>query len=169
MKIGLLADTHIPQVPGLPGAVLQAFQGVDLILHAGDVYHSTVLDQLETVAPVLTAWGNGDLGLESDSRVKLAQVVPVDGIRIGVVHCLTYPQLPLEKVFGDKVDVVVFGNSHLASISTRDGVLFVNPGSPTLPNYVGGRLGTVGFLEVEHGRARAWLLPLSDAEGVPPA
>lgn len=162
MKIGLLADTHVPQVATLPEAVLRAFQGVDLILHAGDVYDSAVLDELETVAPVLTAWGNGDLGLEADPRVKMAQVVPVDGIRIGVVHCLTYPQLPLERVFGGTVDVVVFGNSHLASISTRDGVLFVNPGSPTLPKYVGGRLGTVGFLEVEHGRAKAWLLSLSE-------
>lgn len=161
MRIGLLADTHVPQVAGLPEAVLRAFRGVDLILHAGDVYDSSVLDELEAVAPVLTAWGNGDLGLESDPRVKPAHVVPVDGVHIGLVHCLTYPAIPLERTFGSKVHVIVYGNSHRASISSQDGILLVNPGSPTLPRYIGGRLGTVGFLEVENGQPRAWLLPLS--------
>lgn len=48
MLIGLIADTHIRGVP-LPPQVLRAFQGVDLILHAGDIYSLDVLDQLEAL------------------------------------------------------------------------------------------------------------------------
>ena len=63
MLIGLISDTHI-RIPGhraglssltaeeLPSEVKVAFTGVDLILHAGDIYTLPVLDDLETVAPV---------------------------------------------------------------------------------------------------------------------
>ena len=61
MRIGLLADTHIPRdVKMLPPHVKVALDGVDLILHAGDIYLLTVLDELEAIAPVIAARGNGD-------------------------------------------------------------------------------------------------------------
>ena len=68
MLIGLLSDTHV-RLPGtrvelstltteeLPIQIRDAFSGVDLILHAGDIYSLPVLDKLETVAPVLAAEG----------------------------------------------------------------------------------------------------------------
>ena len=51
MRIGLVSDTHIPEVaPAIPGQIAQAFRVVDLILHAGDIYVSSVLDELEYIA-----------------------------------------------------------------------------------------------------------------------
>ncbi len=39
MRIGLLSDTHVPEVEKeLPPQVTKAFQGVDLILHTGDIF-----------------------------------------------------------------------------------------------------------------------------------
>ncbi len=56
MLIGLISDTHIPwAVKELPPEVGEAFRGVDLILHAGDIYSHAVLDELERIAPVLAA------------------------------------------------------------------------------------------------------------------
>ena len=53
MLIGLLSDTHIPDaVLGLPPELNRIFQDVDLILHAGDIFTSSVLDELESMAPV---------------------------------------------------------------------------------------------------------------------
>ncbi len=159
MKIALISDTHVPQVGPLPSQVLHAFAGSDLILHAGDVYIRKVLDELEFVAPVVAALGNGDLDLEGDRRVEQVQLLKIGGICIGLVHCLTYPQIPLETTFG-KVDVVVFGDTHEASIVTQEGVLFVNPGSATVPNLLTGRLGTVGFLEIGGDKPKAWIQQL---------
>jgi len=58
LLIGLISDTHIDYPSAsLPPQVKEAFQGVDLILHAGDIWIPSVLDDLETVAPVMAAWG----------------------------------------------------------------------------------------------------------------
>ena len=54
MKIGLVSDTHLPNIGhALPDQLLSAFDGVDLILHAGDVYSPECLDWLERIAPIL--------------------------------------------------------------------------------------------------------------------
>ena len=63
MRIGLISDTHIPEArPELWPQVFDAFRGVDLILHAGDVHELRVIDELEAVAPIYVARGNGDDG-----------------------------------------------------------------------------------------------------------
>ncbi|MBI2855425.1 MAG: metallophosphoesterase family protein [Chloroflexi bacterium] len=62
MRIGLIADTHIPEAgPELPAQVYRAFEGVDLILHGGDMHVIDVLDWLERVAPVLGRGGTGTI------------------------------------------------------------------------------------------------------------
>ena len=61
MRLGLIADTHIPEKrDDLPPQVYEVFQGVDLILHAGDMHIIDGLDWLESVAPVVGARGSGD-------------------------------------------------------------------------------------------------------------
>ena len=54
MRVGLISDTHSPAM-GVhpPEEVRRAFVGVDLILHAGDIYSSECLDWLEEIAPVV--------------------------------------------------------------------------------------------------------------------
>ena len=53
MRIGLLSDTRIPGVAAeVPPHVTRAFEGVDLILHAGGIQAARVLDWLERIAPV---------------------------------------------------------------------------------------------------------------------
>lgn len=161
MKIGLISDTHIPKATAaLPPQVFDLFRGVDLILHAGDVYAPSVLDELERLAPVLAALGNGDAGLEADPRVRRTHCLTVDGLTVGLVHGLAYPFLPITATFGRAVDVVVFGDTHVATIERADGVLLVNPGSPTLPNNLVGVPGTVGLLEIAHGQPQAQIVQL---------
>ncbi len=167
MRIGLVADTHIPRdAKSLPPHVKVALDGVDLILHAGDIYLSTVLDELETIAPVLAARGNGDRDL-SDPRVKDYLVLDLAGFKVGLTHTFyrETPLTPLGKVmeqeFGTPVDVIVFGDTHVVVLERCQDVLVVNPGSPTLPN---GRfeLGTVGLLEIVGGSVSARIVQLSE-------
>ncbi len=169
MRIGLISDTHIPSAgKELPPQVAKTFQGVDLILHAGDIHVLSVLDWLQAIAPVLAARGNGDRDLPADPRLKDTHVVEAEGLRIGLSHGLSLPEDPpwrplsriMEREFGGRVDVYVFGDTHVEAIETHDGVLMVNPGSPTLPHNLVGKLGTVGLLEIKDGIAEASIIQL---------
>jgi hypothetical protein len=62
--------------------------------------------------------------------------------------------------FGGPVDVIVRGSTHRAEIVTVKGVLIVNPGSPTFPDHRSACLGTVGYLDIDRGRARPSIVQL---------
>lgn len=175
MKIGLISDTHIPEAGDrLPEKIWEVFQDTDLILHAGDLHVLAVLDWLEDIAPVKAARGNGDEGIggrplvPEDPRILPAHVVHIQGIRIGLTHSIPLPEevswIPLAKtmdrLFGSPVDVIVFGDSHVDYIKQQDGVLLVNPGSPTLPYNLIGHIGTVGILEIDQGKVTPQIVPL---------
>lgn len=181
MRIGLIADTHI-QRPSerLPEAVLRALRGVELVLHCGDIYHLSCLDQLEALAPVLAVRGYPDPRAPDPRLAETVRVVEAGGVRIGMVHDIGWPgprikadlrlELPddeplpdvLRRKFGALVDVVAFGDTHEELVETHGGVLFVNPGSPTYPGvrHPLGELGTVAILEVVSGQARAQIVKL---------
>lgn len=167
MRIGLISDTHIPRdAKELPPHVEEAFRGVNLILHAGDIYLPRILDELEKIAPVLAARGNGDRDFPEDHRLKEVHTLDIGGFRVGLAHAIPYPPPPLPPVpiniegqFGGHADIVVFGDTHVAVVERQNGTLLVNPGSPTLPS---GRfeLGTVGLLEISEGMAEASIVDL---------
>jgi putative phosphoesterase len=182
VRIGLISDTHIPvAAKDLWPQVYEAFRGVDLIMHGGDLIVTDVLDWLEEIARVLAVEGNGDYtGFErsvrpTDPRLSEAKVLSLnveDGpLRIGLVHDFQMPEAPplrtlegqMQHYFSGRVDVIVRGSTHRAEITTVKGVLIVNPGSPTFPNHANTRLGTVGFLDIdEAGRVVPSILDLAD-------
>ena len=168
MRIGLISDTHIPEAcEHLPAAVFDAFAGVDLVMHAGDVYVNRVLDELAQIAPVIAALGNGDEGLDghrftldmADERVRSAHLLEIEGVRVGLAHALPTPDETSDEVFanamhrhfGGIVDVLVMGHSHLEGITRFGSTLVVNPGSATLPHNLVDVPGTVAILEIAAG------------------
>jgi uncharacterized protein len=168
MRIGLISDTHIPEAcEHLPARVFEVFAGIDLVMHAGDVYVNRVLDELASIAPVIAALGNGDEGLDGhqhrldveDDRVREAHLVEIAGVRIGLVHAIPTPDETSDEVFaramnaqfGGPVDVVVQGHSHVESVTRFGSTLVVNPGSATLPRNLVGVPGTVAILEIGSG------------------
>lgn len=181
MKIGLISDTHVPSVGNTPPEVARAFAGVDLILHAGDILIAACLDWLEAIAPVV-AVENPPSALLQDPRVEVQRVIEVEGWTIGMVHDLIIPgtgfepipgaidrlyppgrSLPaaLEILFGRPIDIMVFGHTHRALVEEHQGILFINPGSPALPNQLR-KLGNVGILEIANGTRRARIVDLAD-------
>lgn len=178
MYIGLLSDTHIAwQNQKLPYQLKQVFNGVDLILHAGDIWVSHVLDELETIAPVLAARGDDDLeqDIGHDKRVVDRQVLDYEGLTLWVIHqkprrsVLDHPEanLPPSILNGTppthernhRPDVVVFGHNHYPEMETYKDILLVSPGSPNFPMYVP-KLGTVGLLTLKDGKAEARIVQL---------
>lgn len=168
MRIGLISDTHVP-VPG--GRDLQkedikrAFEGVDLILHAGDLYMLSVLDWLETIAPVMAVAGHrNDPYLMDDGRLKLVQHLTVDSLRIGMVHEIPFPLhgFPMSYYLGKDVDIAICGDTHVPMIEEHGGILVVNPGSPTLPGpyHRMDQPGTLAILEINGGKPHAHIIQL---------
>src|SRR6266516_278782 len=86
-KIGVISDTHIPHFKKLPEVIWEHFAGVELIIHAGDLSILTVIDELETIAPVVAVQGNIE---EEEVMLKLPikREITVGHCRIGIVHIL---------------------------------------------------------------------------------
>lgn len=167
---------------GLPAQVFESFHGVDLILHCGDLECLGVLDCLERIAPVLAVRGYED-PIDPGARLAdVTRVVKAEDLAIGMIHDIQWPGPRIEtgddagflkfppgpardvlaRKFHQPVDIVIFGDTHEELICYRDGVLLVNPGSPTYPGrrHRPGTLGTVGMLEVIGATATVRLVNL---------
>ena len=120
-RVGLISDTHGLLRP----EAFKFLSGSDFIIHAGDVGNAGLLEQLETLAPVTVVRGNNDEGSWAD-KIAQTEVLQVNDVLIYVLHNIAELDLdPVAAGFG----VVVFGHSHRPLRETRDGVLYVNPGS----------------------------------------
>lgn len=149
MRIGLISDTHGLLRP----QALDALQGVERIIHAGDIGNAAVLDALAAIAPVDVVRGNNDTG-------AWAAAIPDDltleygGVRIFLLHDIKELKGRLPPV-----QVVIAGHSHKPLVQQQDGVLCINPGSAGPRRF---KLPvTVGFLEIDDGRATATILELA--------
>lgn len=145
-RVGLVSDTHMPaRCSAFPATLFDAFSGVDMVLHAGDVGELWVVDALSTIAPVVAVHGNDDTG-EATAALPYSQVVSVGGLRILLTHA-HYPNRLQEMAsrrddaWGPKLErratigraagaqVIVFGHTHVPMTLAYDGVLLVNPGA----------------------------------------
>jgi putative phosphoesterase len=134
MKIGVISDTHIKSPDKLlPNAVFQAFEGVDLILHAGDILIDEVLIQLEAIAPVQAVAGNND-SYEIYIKHGTRKLITVNGKRIGMTHGVSKGKTHMSaygEFMDDNVDCIVYGHSHIPHNELINNILFFNPGSAT--------------------------------------
>lgn len=119
--IGVISDTH-----GLLRAeAVEALRGSDRIVHAGDVGGPAILDELRALAPVHAVRGNVDRG-EWSEALPATEVVEVGDTLLYLLHDLAVLDLdPAAAGFA----AVIHGHSHRPSRETRDGVLYLNPGS----------------------------------------
>jgi putative phosphoesterase len=121
IRIGLISDTH-----GLVREeALAALDGCQRIIHAGDIDTPDVLEKLRRLAPVTVVRGNNDRGKWAES-IPVLDVLEFGAVSIYVRHDQAELDIdPLAAGF----QVMVFGHSHRPMVETREGVLFVNPGS----------------------------------------
>ncbi len=146
LLIGVISDTHGILRP----EAIKALEGSDIIIHAGDIGASEVLEALHRLAPVAAVKGNVD---RSDWARNLpeTQVVEMGEVRIYVLHELFTLDLdPGAAGF----HAVIFGHTHSPHLERRHGVLYLNPGSAgprrfTLPTTVARLKVTGNTLDVE--------------------
>ncbi|MBI4863984.1 MAG: metallophosphoesterase [Candidatus Riflebacteria bacterium] len=159
-RYGVISDTHGKLSP----RVFQLFHGVDGIIHGGDFCDEDVLESLRAIAPVFAVHGNCD-------RFPLVTMLPKLGVftlagqKVVVVHELGRPEWPLPSVRSalkaECPRVVVFGHSHRPCAVEAGGVLYFNPGSPTVVRDPGVDR-SVGYLDLSPDAVSWELVSLGD-------
>ncbi len=147
LRIGIISDTH-----GLVrNGVYAAFEGVDEIVHAGDVGDPSVLTELEVLAPVHAVYGNVD-GWELRGRLPESLELERLGHKVAVVHGHQWGAPRPGELVGrfPGCSVLVFGHTHQPLIERVGDALVVNPGSAGPRRFR--RPVSAALLELRRGR-----------------
>jgi hypothetical protein len=149
--VGLISDTH----GFLPPEVAAVFNGVDHIIHAGDILNTETISELQRMAPTTAVLGNMD---EADRFGALSEtaVVDIGGVHIYALHDLN--GLDLDPVAAG-LSGVVYGHTHRSDIQWQRGVMYVNPGSAGEPR--SGRPPSVALLQITNKSLTARIVHLS--------
>ena len=130
--IYLISDTHVPERrEDIPKEFLSLLNPEDIVLHAGDWTNAATLKLLQQKAKTFGVWGNMDDGAV---RKELPEktIVEIQGFKIGITHGFGPPEGMVDKVrakFLEKVDMILYGHTHIPHREEKDGILFFNPGS----------------------------------------
>ena len=152
--IGLISDTHGLVRP----AVHQALKGVEIILHAGDVGGTEILDELKLIAPVKAVFGNTDPpGMpELTSSIEME----IDGLRIHVSHGNEVGSPTPERLAARyDSDVVIYGHSHRQLVTQLGDQLFVNPGAAGPRRF--NLSASVGVLKIVDGKPEISIIDIA--------
>ena len=135
VRIGVISDTH----GYLDPQVLEAFAGVDHIIHAGDIMDAATLEALAVVAPVTAVSGNMDDGKLGKLPREVAGTSRGISFIVGHKRKRLLKRLSLGKIDGigkrELPELVVCGHDHLPAVEWVDGTLYLNPGSASAPHY----------------------------------
>src|SRR5438045_4001014 len=151
MIIGVISDTHGLLLP----QAMDALQGSEHIIHAGDIGAADIVPALREIAPVTAIRGNVDH--EAWTRqYRETEVVELVGVHLYVIHSVQALDLdPSAAGFA----AVISGHSHQPSQKMKDGVLYFNPGSAGPRRF---KLPiTLGRLEIIEGNLHAEILPIA--------
>lgn len=144
MKVGLISDTHGYFDP----AVELVFEGVERILHAGDIGGQPIIHRLERIAPVTAVLGNNDW----ESHWRPTEMVELGGWRI-LIHHIATPGRPTAELASamahHKPGIVVYGHTHQAASRVLDSIHWINPGYAGKPRFNTPR--SVAILELAPG------------------
>ncbi|UTW06168.1 metallophosphoesterase family protein [Pseudomonas benzenivorans] len=121
LRIGVIADTH----GLLREEALAQLQGCDRLIHAGDIGNPEILARLEAIAPLTVVRGNND---RADWAQQLPERLRLRFGEIGVYLLHDLKQLDIDPG-AEGIGVVIAGHSHKPLLETRQGVLYLNPGS----------------------------------------
>lgn len=132
--VAIISDTHMPRRGPLPDDAVARLVSADLIIHAGDHCDAPSLARLRALGPpVVAVHGNVD-GDDLRAVLPASAEVEVGGLTIAVVHNggpAAGRLARLRRRF-PAARVIVFGHSHIPLVEQDpDGVMMVNPGSPT--------------------------------------
>ncbi len=136
LRLGVISDTHINPRGGrrLPLEVLDLFERfeVDLLFHAGDANCEDVLERLAQIAPLIAVPGNNENGFLQRALPERVMVT-IGPHRVGLIHGHqgTSARQTAHEAFQGKVDLAIYGHSHVPKIEKIGDTVYFNPGSAT--------------------------------------
>jgi putative phosphoesterase len=162
MLVGVISDTH----SYMDARALQLLQGVEHILHAGDIGDDGIIEELVNIAPVTAVRGNVDR--EGPTSLYPAEVtLALAGYRIFLTHEVKPPKgeadFVLEQYRQAGVDVVVYGHSHIPYQRPWGDILFFNPGAAGKRRFK--VIPSIGFLTLTPAGVEGMITPLEAAAG----
>ena len=150
MRIGVISDTH----GYLTSQAVESLKGVDLIIHAGDIDTPDILKMLKEIAPVKAVRGNMDRGKWADELPE-EEYITIGQFVIFALHDLYHLDLDPSAA---GIHAVIYGHSHRPNKESKDGVVYINPGSASQPRHnfpptvaiitISDRLLDVEFVEI---------------------
>ena len=158
MKIAIISDTH-GYVQGCIDA-LNKIDGIDMIIHLGDYTKDAKAIKEATDITIINVKGNCD---PYDFDIPDDDIIEIKGKKIFMTHGDLYRvKQGLNDIYYKAkeldVDVVLFGHSHTSTLIEYDGVLFLNPGSPSLPR--AGTSKSIGLLYVDYNSVKGEIISI---------
>ncbi len=159
-RFGLTADTHDDLVdwPTIFAGLKAAWGEVDGVLHCGDISSMAALAGLAGVAPTYATRNDGDPPPAPPLLCDGPRVLTLGALRVGLTFNLAEEARSAAGAatfFGGPVAACIYGGTHEASVAEVDGVLFVNPGSPSLA-----KRRTAAVLTADAGRLSAQIVDI---------
>jgi len=159
MTIGVISDTHSLLIPD---SLIERFKSVDLIIHAGDICDPHTLKLLKKIAPTKAVQGNMDESALK-KELPLKEIIVCGNIKIGVTHghigdTREALKNAMSSFKDDKMDVVIFGHSHLALNQQIGTTLYFNPGSPN--DVIKAKFFSYGLISIEGGKIKAEIIKI---------
>jgi putative phosphoesterase len=121
IRVGVISDTHGLVRP----EAMEFLKGSDAIIHCGDICDPKVISELSHIAPVTAVRGNNDRGAWAQ-EIPESDLIRFGNIYVYAIHDLA--QIDIDPVAAG-VSVVLSGHSHKPHLESRDGVVYLNPGS----------------------------------------
>jgi len=149
VSVGVISDTH----GSLDPRVLDEFEGVSGIVHAGDVGSQDVLSELKTVAPVHAVRGNMDRLASPPLRLDPVENFVYGNTRFFVTHDFD----PQRDTVPPGVDIIIAGHTHIPEVFDMGGALFVNPGSIS-HSRSSNKVNTAAIVEIDQDGPTARIL-----------
>ena len=134
MKIGVISDTH--RMNRFIDKVIPYLKECDLIIHAGDNFVDSKYIHKMTNVGMMAVGGNCDfenVEEELEFEVENKNIFVCHGDRYGVKYGLEQLQKKAKEV---DADIVIFGHTHTPLIKEKDNIIYINPGSVSLPRGV---------------------------------
>jgi putative phosphoesterase len=134
LRVGVLSDSHVNDLMGLPKNAVNLLESMDMILHTGDYTDKRLVDDLRKLGNFQGVHGNMD-SFDVKEELPADRVLELNGFRIGVTHPSEGGSpFGLERRIRSKfenVEAIVYGHTHRPKNEVISGVLFFNPGSIT--------------------------------------
>lgn len=133
MKIAVISDTHMGEVPGWLDRVYEQWLGpADVLIHCGDITSFQAWSYFMRHDRFICVRGNCDWDPNLVGQLEPMVTAAVGPLTVGVAHgwgARSLVPVTVARAFGPGCDLICYGHTHCRDWSVVEGVRVVNPGS----------------------------------------